>query len=201
MFDGLKKPRCRPWPTSCANGAAATTSGSAAAEVRAAVDRAKSEDAVPPAFEIALEQATARVNVGVVLVVDESGDADAVGRPCRGDIAPAVVFRGVCVLVQVERDVAVDLQVEQGRPAQSAREEMQCEHGHGAVGGAIGARIDVGQVDRLAAIGHAEHFFGAPLQGQAESRGFLRLRGLHETKERRTQTRKPPANGEATAPQ
>jgi hypothetical protein len=27
MFEGLKKPRCRPWPTSCRKGAAATTCG------------------------------------------------------------------------------------------------------------------------------------------------------------------------------
>ena len=152
-------------------------------EIRAAVVGAKRQDRVPPALQVALEETAAGMMIGVVLIVDQGGDALAVARPSRGQVAAAIVGRGIGILRRMQRHMTVDLQMREVWPTQGPRLEMQCEHDDRAVRGAKGARVDVGHVDGRAPVGRGvEDFFGAAVDGEFQRGQGLRRcgRGLEE---------------------
>ena len=161
-------------------------------EIRAAVVGAKRQDRVPPALQVALEETAAGMMIGVVLIVDQGGDALAVARPSRGQVAAAVVGRGIGILRRMQRHMTVDLQMREVWPTQGPRLEMQCEHDDRAVRGAKGARVDVGHVDGRAPVGRGvEDFFGAAVDGEFQGGQGLCAHGHCRGEKREGDSRRP----------
>lgn len=106
MLDGLKKPRCRPWPTSWGSRGRHQRARLVGLEAQAAIARMGGGDDVVPAAHGILEAAGAGMLVGVVFGVHQCLDIAAIAGPGRRDPALVAELARVGAALRLERDRA-----------------------------------------------------------------------------------------------